>query len=58
LIPPNQRVSAARCVNSPLCRLYVGGGHDLPLPEPVRNAILGRENAGILANVGLLYERR
>jgi hypothetical protein len=23
------------------------GGHDLPLPEPVRNGILGRKNAGI-----------
>jgi hypothetical protein len=39
-----QRLGA---VNSPLCRLYAGGGHDLPLPAPVRNAILGRENAGI-----------
>jgi hypothetical protein len=33
--------------SKPLCRLYAGGGHDLLLPEPVRNAILGRENAGI-----------
>jgi hypothetical protein len=44
--------------NSPPCRLYAGGGHDLPLPAPVRNAILGRENAGIWRMSANLRRRR
>ena len=44
-------------LNSPLCPLYAGGGHDLPLPELIRNAILGRENAGIWRMSGVMSRK-